>query len=448
MPSLVVIGAQWGDEGKGKLVDYLTSKAEIVARFHGGSNAGHTLVVDGVKTKLSLVPSGILRKDTICLIGAGVVLNPKTFIQETIDLAKVGVDVSAKRLIVDRDAHLVLQTHIAVDQAREVALGKAKIGTTGRGIGPCYEDRASRIGVRLADLADLDSLKIRLSADVETKNKYLKNVLNSETQVSLDEVWETILETKLKVYPHIGNVSLILDKATKAGQRIVYEGAQGTLLDQMHGTVPFVTSSNTLAGAVTTGCGIGAKHLDHVLAVCKAYSTRVGSGPFPTELNDSVGEQIRNVGQEFGTNTGRARRCGWFDAVAMKRAVRLNGADSLAITKLDVLSGIKKLKICIKYKLDGIEIEDMPSLASELDRVEPEYIELDGWDQPIESATKWHHLPAQARLYLTTIADILGCPISMVSVGPERDSTIFSGSASFVKNFVDKNDELTSIEDE
>jgi adenylosuccinate synthase len=448
MPSLVVIGAQWGDEGKGKLVDYLTSKAEIVARFHGGSNAGHTLVVDGVKTKLSLVPSGILRKDTICLIGAGVVLNPLTFIQETTDLQKVGVDVSARRLIIDRDAQLVLQTHIAIDQAREEALGKAKIGTTGRGIGPCYEDRASRIGVRLADLNDLKALHERLQRDVEIKNQYLKSVLKSDRVVSFDEVWQTIETTVAKVLPHIGNVSLILDKALKSGQRVVFEGAQGTLLDQMHGTVPFVTSSNTLAGAVTTGCGIGAKSLDHVLAVCKAYSTRVGSGPFPTELHDDTAEQIRKVGQEFGTNTGRARRCGWFDAVAMKRAVRLNGADSLAITKLDVLSGIDKLKICIKYKLDGVELDDMPSLSSELDRVVPEYIEFDGWSESLDNCTKWHHLPANARLYLTTISDILGCPISMVSVGPERDSTIFSGSASFVKNFVDKNDELTSIDDE
>lgn len=448
MPSLVVIGAQWGDEGKGKLVDYLTSKAEIVARFHGGSNAGHTLVVDGVKTKLSLVPSGILRKDTICLIGAGVVLNPLTFIQETSDLQKVGVNVSPERLIIDRDAQLVLQTHIAVDQAREESLGKAKIGTTGRGIGPCYEDRASRIGVRLADLKDLKALHSRLQRDVELKNQYLKHVLKSDKQVSFDEVWQTIETTVAQVLPHIGNVSLILDKALKVGQRVVFEGAQGTLLDQMHGTVPFVTSSNTLAGAVTTGCGIGAKRLDHTLAVCKAYSTRVGSGPFPTELHDDIAEQIRKVGQEFGTITGRARRCGWFDAVAMKRAVRLNGADSLAITKLDVLSGIDKLKICIKYKLDGIELDDMPSLSSELDRVVPEYIELDGWSESLDNCTKWHHLPANARLYLTTIADILGCQISMVSVGPERDSTIFSGSATFVKNFVDKNDELTSLDDE
>lgn len=443
MPSLVVIGAQWGDEGKGKLVDYLTSKAEYVVRFAGGSNAGHTLVIDGVKTKLSLVPSGILRKNTICLIGAGVVLNPTTFLSETFELSKVGVDTSSKRLIIDRDAHLVLPTHIAIDVAREEARGKDKIGTTGRGIGPCYEDRASRVGVRLADLNDLESLKIRLEKDVQQKNEYLKLVLKSETQVEFKALWDIILEAADKILPHIGNVSLIVDKAIKAGKRVVFEGAQGTLLDQIHGTVPFVTSSSTLAGAVTTGCGIGAKLVDHVLAVTKAYSTRVGNGPFPTELHDEIGEGLRQAGAEFGTNTGRARRCGWFDAVAMKRAVRLNGADSLAITKLDVLSGIDTLKICIKYKLDGVEIEDVPALSSQCDRVVPEYIELKGWKQDITGCLKWHHLPVEARFYLSTIAEILGCPISIVSVSPERDSTIFTTGATFVKNFVDIQDELT-----
>jgi len=447
MPSLVVIGAQWGDEGKGKLVDYLTSKAELVVRFQGGSNAGHTLVVDGVKTKLSLVPSGILRKDTTCLIAAGVVLNPQTFMKEVHDLQQVGIDCSPARLIIDRDAQLVLQTHIAIDVAREEAKGKDKIGTTGRGIGPCYEDRAARTGVRLADLHDLPALKTRLAKDVEQKNLYLKHVLSSQSQVSFQELWATIEEAAKTLLSYMGNGSVIVEQARTVGKRIVFEGAQGTLLDQMHGTLPFVTSSNTIAGAVTTGCGVGAKAIDHVLAVTKAYATRVGSGPFPTELHDATGDKIREAGAEFGTNTGRARRCGWFDAVAMKRAVRLNGADSLAITKLDVLTGMGKLKIAIKYTLDGKEIDDVPALASEVDRVVPEYIELDGWEEDLTGATKWHHLPASARLYLTTIADILGCPVSIVSVSPERDSTIFSGTAQFVKNFVDKNDELTSVDD-
>lgn len=448
MPSLVVIGAQWGDEGKGKLVDYLTSNSDWVVRFQGGSNAGHTLVVDGVKTKLSLVPSGILRGHTKCIIAAGVVLNPVTFMSELSELKKVGIDVSPSRLVVDRDAHLVLDWHIAIDQAREGLKGKDKIGTTGRGIGPAYEERASRTGVRVADLCCLPELKIRLTEELKQKNAYLKYVLGSDTVIDFENQWNKILEAADAILPYIGNASLLIDNAIRAGQRVVFEGAQGTLLDQTHGTVPFVTSSSTLSGAVTTGCGIGPHCIDHVLAVCKAYSTRVGSGPFPTELHDKLGEQIRQAGAEFGTVTGRPRRTGWFDAVAMRRAVRLNGADSLAITKLDVLSGIEKLKICIRYKVKGVEVEDVPALASELESVVPEYIELDGWSENLGAVQKWHHLPASARMYLSTISEILGCPISIVSVGAERNSTLFSRSASFVKNFVDISDDLQSVDDE
>lgn len=447
MPTLTVIGAQWGDEGKGKLVDYLTSKADLVVRFQGGSNAGHTLVVDGVKTKLSLVPSGILRKHTKCLIAAGVVLNPQVFLNETKELKKVGVDISPDRLIIDRDAQLVLDTHIAIDQAREERKGKDKIGTTGRGIGPAYEDRAARSGVRLADLTDMQSLKARLEEDTALKNEYLKYVLKSDTQVSFSELWAKLEDAAKELLPYIGNGSLLTDKSIRKGERVVFEGAQGTLLDQVHGTVPFVTSSNTIAGGVTTGCGIGPKHLDHILAVCKAYSTRVGSGPFPTELADATGDRIREAGAEFGTVTGRPRRCGWFDAVAMKRAVRLNGVDSLAITKLDVLSGIEKIKVCIRYKLDGKELDDVPALAKDCERLTPEYIELDGWSESLEGVEKWHQLPSTARLYLSTLSEILGCPISIVSVGPERNSTLFSSSASFIKNFVDFKDELASCDD-
>lgn len=448
MPSLVIIGAQWGDEGKGKLVDYLTSKADWVVRFQGGNNAGHTLVVDGVKTKLSLVPSGILRKTSKCIIGAGVVLNPNVFAEELTELKKVGVDVSPSRLIIDQNAHLVLETHIAIDKAREENKGKDKIGTTGRGIGPAYEERAARTGVRVADLADLTRLKDRLQGNVEQKNAYLKHVLKSEVTVSFSEVWETIQKAAELIVPHIGNGSFIVDAAIKQGERVVFEGAQGTLLDQCHGTVPFVTSSNTISGAVCTGCGVGPRSIDHVLAVCKAYSTRVGSGPFPTELNDETGEYIRKAGHEFGTVTGRPRRTGWFDAVAMKTAVRLNGADSLAITKLDVLSGIEKIKICIRYKLNGKELVDIPALAHDIDAVEADYIELPGWNDHLTGVKKWHHLPQEARLYLSTISEILGCPISIVSVGAERNSTLFSSGAAFIKNFVDANDDLTSYDDE
>lgn len=447
MPTLTVIGAQWGDEGKGKLVDYLTSKADLVVRFQGGSNAGHTLVVDGVKTKLSLVPSGILRKHSKCLIAAGVVINPQTLLSEVNELRKVGVDVSPERLVIDRDAQLVLDSHVAIDQAREERKGKDKIGTTGRGIGPAYEDRASRNGVRVADLSALSELKKRLEEDSIVKNDYLKYALKSSVQVSFSETWSKIEEAAKFLLPYMGNGSLLLEQTIKRGERVVFEGAQGTLLDQVHGTNPFVTSSSTISGGVLTGCGIGPKHLDHILGVCKAYSTRVGSGPFPTELNNELGERLRQVGAEFGANTGRPRRCGWFDSVAMRRAVRLNGIDSLVVTKLDVLSGIEKLKICIRYHLDGKEIADVPSLASECDRITPEYIELDGWEETLTGVQKWHQLPSTTRLYLSTLSEILACPISIISVGPERNSTIFSSSASFVKNFVDFQDELASCDD-
>ena len=437
MPSMVIIGAQWGDEGKGKLVDYLTAKADWVVRFQGGSNAGHTLVVDGVKTKLSLMPSGVLRPGAKCLISAGVVVNPQVLLDEIADLEKNGIKIDSRRLLIDREAHLVFSYHKEIDKAREEQRGSDRIGTTGRGIGPAYEDRASRTGIRFADLFDQEGLKQKLQERIAYANQYLKNVLDSSLQVSFDDEWKEIMRIAPKLMPYVGNGSLALSQALVKEERILFEGAQGTLLDQVFGTVPFVTSSHTLSGSVCVGCGIGPKHVGYVLGVAKAYSTRVGSGPFPTELDDQVGEEIRQKGAEFGTVTGRARRCGWFDAVAMRRAVRLNGIDSLAITKLDVLAGLDKIKVCIKYKLDGQEIDDMPALASELSRVEPQYIEMNGWDDSITSATKWHQMPQEARLYLSTIAEIVGCPISICSVGAERTSTIFSSSANTVKNFVE-----------
>lgn len=436
MPSLVVVGAQWGDEGKGKLVDYLTTDADWVVRFQGGNNAGHTLVVDGVTYKLHLIPSGILHVHGRCAIGAGVVVDPDVFLAELAGLAEAGIPVTPNKLILDRDAHLILEYHRVLDQAREDARGGNRIGTTGRGIGPCYEDRATRTGVRMAELLALAELKDKLAENVDRSNRQLSGVLGSELSVSFESVWQTVQNAAEKLGPFIGNVSLEIAAALKAEQRVVFEGAQGTLLDQAHGTVPFVTSSSTIAGAATTGVGVGPKSIDYVLGVAKAYVTRVGAGPFPTELHDAVGDHLGTHGHEFGTTTGRKRRCGWFDTVAMKRAVRLNGIDSVAITKLDVLSGLDSIRICIKYILDGKELDDVPSLASELNRVEPVYIELEGWKEDLQGARKWHELPAAARLYLSTISEIIGCPVSIVSVSPERDSTIFSSSAAFVKNFV------------
>jgi adenylosuccinate synthase len=436
MPSLVIIGAQWGDEGKGKIVDYLTASTDWVVRFHGGNNAGHTLVVNGKKTKLSLVPSGILRAHPRCAIGAGVVLDPRVFVQEVAGLRESGVDVSPRRLVIDQDVHLILDYHIAIDKAREEAKGKDKIGTTGRGIGPCYEDRAARIGVRVADLLDREALTGRLTKIVEERNLYLREVLKSSTQVELGNVLETVALAAEQILPFIGNVSTALYDALKRSERVVFEGAQGTLLDTTFGTVPFVTSSSTLSGAVTTGCGVGPKSIDYVLGVAKAYCTRVGSGPFPTELHDTTGDQVRERGGEFGTVTGRPRRCGWFDAVALRRAVRLNGVDSLVLTKLDVLSGFDKIKVCVKYILDGKEIDDLPPLAADCERVVPKYVELDGWKENLQGITKWHHLPGTARLYVSALAEMVGVPVSVVSVAPERESTFFSSSATFLENFL------------
>ncbi len=436
MPSLVVIGAQWGDEGKGKLVDYLTTQADYVVRFQGGNNAGHTLVVNGVKTKLNLVPSGILHPKVNCLIASGVVLNPEVLLEEMSKLKAAGVDVSPSRLVLDREAHLVLGYHAAIDQAREELKGKNKIGTTGRGIGPAYEDRAARCGVRVADLLALPELKQRLLQVIKERNDYLKHVLRSSIVIDFERQWEAIESFSKQIKPYIGNVSAILGKAVSREARIVFEGAQGTLLDQSFGTVPYVTSSSTISGAVCTGAGIGPKHINYVLGVAKAYCTRVGSGPFPSELTDALGDQIRERGAEYGTVTGRPRRCGWFDAVAMRRAARLNGLDSLAITKLDVLSGCDKVKILIKYRLDGVEIDDMPALASEIDRVEPVYIELAGWKEDLSSIDKWHKLPAEAKLYITTVAEIVGVPVSLVSVGAERTATLLLSSAGFLQNFL------------
>ena len=437
MPSLVVVGAQWGDEGKGKLVDYLTSRAEYVVRFQGGNNAGHTLVVDGKKTKLSVVPSGILRPNSICLIGTGVVVNPDVLLSEIADLRAAGVSVTPERLIIDRDAHLILECHGQIDRAREVNKGSDRIGTTGRGIGPCYEDRAARTGIRVGELLNTELLVRHLAEVCAEKNKYLEFVLESSERVDFEKEKARLERAAKELSAHIGNVSLILDGAVKRDARIVFEGAQGTLLDQAHGTVPFVTSSHTIAGGVTTGCGVGPKAIHYILGVAKAYTTRVGSGPFPTEIHGGIGDIIRERGAEFGTVTGRPRRCGWFDAFALKRAVRLNGLDGVAVTKLDVLSGVDSLNVCVGYTLDGKTLDDVPSLASDLERIEPQYIEMKGWSEDLSSVTKWHDLPAEAKLYLSTIAEVIGCPAVIASVGAERNSTLFSSAANFVQNFVE-----------
>lgn len=436
MPSLVIVGAQWGDEGKGKLVDFLTANADWVVRFHGGNNAGHTLVVNGVKTKLNLVPSGILRPQTKCLIGAGVVVDPVVLLNEIKTLRSSGVEIDATRLSIDRSASIILPYHIAVDKAREAAKGDAKIGTTGRGIGPCYEDRAGRCGVRFADLAELAELIKRVSAIVEERNHYLQHVLHSSVRVSCEETLAVLDLAAKEFSAFVTNGSLVLHDALTRNERVVFEGAQGTFLDTTFGTVPFVTSSSTLAGAVCTGCGVGPKSINHVLAVGKAYTTRVGSGPFPSELTEALGDTIRERGAEYGTVTGRPRRCGWLDLVLLKRSLQLNGADSLAITKLDVLSGLPSLRVAVGYTLDGIAVPDMPATATEAAKIECRFEEFPGWTENLEGIQKRAALPANAQRYLDFIEKFVGVPISMVSVAAERNSTIFAPQISALAPFL------------
>jgi adenylosuccinate synthase len=424
MSAIVVVGAQWGDEGKGKIVDVLTERADWVVRFQGGNNAGHTIVVDGVKTALSLLPSGILRPGVKCLLGAGVVLNPSVLIAEMERVRQAGADVSPERLFIDRDAHLVLDYHIATDKAREHARGAHRIGTTGRGIGPAYEDRSQRSGIRCADLLAPELMRDRIRAHVEEKNQILKHVLGSDMQVDFEAVWERLSEEAGILAPYVSNGSKLVFDASRRGELIVFEGAQGVLLDQIHGTYPFVTSSSTIAGAALVGVGVGPQLISSVLGVAKAYTTRVGEGPFPTEMEPSVGDEIRARGHEFGTVTGRPRRCGWLDAVALRRAVRIGGIDNLVVTKLDVLTGLRTVKVCTGYYLRGVELDDLPALAHEYKQLEPRYEEFRGWNEDLSGARSLADLPAAVRELLQGISKLIDCPVSFASVGPGREATI------------------------
>ena len=436
MPGLVIIGAQWGDEGKGKLVDYLTGAADYVVRFQGGNNAGHTLVVAGQTTKLNLVPSGILHPHSKCVIATGVVIDPLVLDQEITKIRALGVEVTPQRLIIDENAHLVLDYHRILDGAQEDARGGGKIGTTRRGIGPAYVDRAARCGVRMIDLTDLKELRPRLESLVAQNNLLLEKVLGSKERVNFADVWSTVVAAREKFLPYLGNVSLILDQALAAGARVVFEGAQGTLLDQMHGAIPFVSSSNTIAGAVCTGCGLGPKRVDCVLGVIKAYCTRVGSGPFPTELLDCIGDGIRERGHEYGTVTGRPRRCGWFDGVALQRAVRLNGIDVLALMKLDVMSGLEKIRLCTGYLKAGRRVEDMPAMLTEYEQLVPEYVDFEGWEQDLSAVRSFRNLPRAVRNYLAAIENLAGCPLGIVSVGPDRTATLVKREVQGLKHFI------------
>lgn len=435
MTAIVVVGAQWGDEGKGKIVDVLTENAQWVVRFQGGNNAGHTIVVDGVKTALSLLPSGIMRSGVKSLLAAGVVLNPSVLLAEIERVRSAGVTITPDTFMIDRDAHLVLDYHIMVDKARERQRGPLRIGTTGRGIGPAYEDRSQRSGIRCADLLNPARMRELVQAHLEEKNKLLADVLESDVQVDFESVWAKLEQEAAILAPFIGNGSKTLYDALRRGENVIFEGAQGVLLDQIHGTYPYVTSSSTIAGAALTGAGLGPREINAVLGVAKAYCTRVGEGPFPSEMDESVGEEIRSRGKEFGTITGRPRRCGWFDALAMKRAIRVSGIDSVILTKLDVLTGLRKIKVCTGYEVDGEILDDVPALIEEYARIKPQYVELDGWTEDITTVRRWEDLPATVRDFVRSVASLIECPVSFVSVAPGREATIAVDVPDILKPF-------------
>ncbi|MEJ2528770.1 MAG: adenylosuccinate synthase [Gammaproteobacteria bacterium] len=420
--NVVVIGCQWGDEGKGKIVDLLTDRAQAVVRFQGGHNAGHTLVIDGIKTVLHLIPSGILRENVRCLIGNGVVLSPEALLEEMDTLEQNGVPVSA-RLGISESCPLILPYHIALDQAREVARGNKAIGTTGRGIGPAYEDKVSRRGIRLGEMLDLEHYKDRLRDVMEYHNFALVNYYKADA-VDYAQVLDQSLAHAERILPMLEDVTGTLHRIRAAGQNIMFEGAQGALLDIDHGTYPYVTSSNTTSGGAATGSGVGPRHLDYILGIVKAYTTRVGSGPFPTELFDHVGDHLGTKGHEFGATTGRQRRCGWLDAVALRRSLEINSVTGICITKLDVLDGLDTIKICVAYELDGKELDAPPVGADLFEKCNPVYIEIPGWTESTIGTKSLDDLPQAARDYLSKIEQLCGVPVDVVSTGPDRAETL------------------------
>ncbi len=420
--NVVVVGTQWGDEGKGKIVDWLTDHAQAVVRFQGGHNAGHTLVIGGNKTVLHLIPSGILRADVACFIGNGVVVSPEALLKECDTLERAGVHV-AGRLTLSEACPLILPYHAALDLAREAAKGAGKIGTTGRGIGPAYEDKVARRAIRVQDLFHRERFAAKLGEVLDYHNFVLRQYFGADT-VDFQETLERTLALADRIKPMVGDVPRLLFEAQRAGDNLLFEGAQGTLLDVDHGTYPFVTSSNCVAGAAAAGSGVGPSALHYVLGITKAYTTRVGSGPFPTELDDDIGRLIATRGNEFGATTGRPRRCGWFDAAALKRSIQINGVSGLCVTKLDVLDGMEVLQIGVGYRVSGKVRDILPVGAEELAECEPIYEEIPGWTQTTLGLRRYEDLPKQARAYLTRLAEVCGVPVDMISTGAEREDTI------------------------
>jgi adenylosuccinate synthase len=426
MPATLIIGTQWGDEGKGKIVDLLAADADVVVRFHGGNNAGHTLVVNGEKTILNLIPAGVLHPGRICMVGPGVVIDPEVMVGEIEALRKRGYLTDDRWLRVSERAHLIMPYHRAIDRARERLRGAGSIGTTGRGIGPAYEDKMARTGIRVGDLFDEVGFREALERNVREKNGYLEAILG-EAPLSFDTIHDRYAAYRERLRPFVTDTGEELRAALAAGRRVLLEGAQGVMLDVDHGTYPFVTSSSAVAGAAAGGAGLPPRAIGRIVGIAKAYTTRVGAGPFPTELTDALGDRLRADGDEYGATTGRPRRCGWFDAVVVRHAVALCGIDGLALTKLDVLTGLDPLRVCTGYELGGRRIELPPATQRAWERLTPQYEELPGWREPLNGARSLGDLPANARRYVERLATLAGAPVALVSVGAPRDETIRVG---------------------
>jgi adenylosuccinate synthase len=422
MANVVVVGSQWGDEGKGKIVDWLSEQADIVVRFQGGHNAGHTLVIDGVTYKLSLLPSGVVRPGKLSVIGNGVVLDPNALLEEIDRLAGQGVKVTPESLRIAENATLILPLHQELDALRESGSALTSVGTTRRGIGPAYEDKVGRRAIRVMDLADLPSLDRKIERLLAHHNTLRRGY--GLGPIAVKTVCDELKRVAPRVLPHMDSVWSLLDQKRREGKRILFEGAQGALLDIDHGTYPFVTSSNTVAAQAATGSGVGPAAIGYVLGICKAYITRVGQGPFPTEQDNDIGRLIGERGHEFGTVTGRRRRCGWFDAVLVRQTVRTSGINGLALTKLDILDGLPELKVCVAYRLDGREIDYLPAGEHAQARVEPIYETIAGWQEPTAGARSWAELPAQAIKYVRRVEELVGCSVALLSTSPEREDTI------------------------
>ena len=423
MANVVVVGSQWGDEGKGKIVDWLSEQADIVVRFQGGHNAGHTLVIDGSTYKLSLLPSGVVREGKLSVIGNGVVVDPQALIDEIAQLKKQGIMVTPETLRIAENATLILPLYRELEALREADDSATRIGTTKRGIGPAYEDKVGRRAIRFMDLADLPALRGKIDRLLTHHNALRRG--HGLPQIEAQVVYDYLAAVAPKVLPFMDSVWSLLDGKRREGKRILFEGAQGALLDIDHGTYPYVTSSNTVAAQAATGSGLGPNAIDYVLGICKAYTTRVGLGPFPTDQMDNViGKTLGERGREFGVVTGRARRCGWFDAVLVRQTVRTCGIDGLALTKLDILDGFEEIKVCVGYRLDGREIDYLPAGEQAQARVEPVYETIDGWKEPTARARSWAQLPAQAIKYVRRVEELVGCPVALLSTSPEREDTI------------------------